>query len=318
MDENTREFVMAPFHRSFTLTRCRAVLFAGGTLLSTCGPLNPEAVVQAIQRHHGNALSIAPSVFVSLFGRQEALLQRVAPQIRNVELGGAAMLAAQKEHIAALFPNAIVTMPYGLTEAPRTACLEFAEGRARLASAGRATSYAQIAVVDDDGLPCAAGVTGDVLVRGTHVMLGYWRDPARTAAAMRPDGWFRTGDRGTLGADGYLTLAGRSDGLISMDGATISPAEIEERIREFFPAYEFCIVGLPDPAGILGEIPVLCYVPRDGKTITPSELSRLLADRIDRNKIPRIVYRIDPPAQGRLRRDDVRARLLALFSQEAV
>ena len=146
-------------------------------------------------------------------------------------------------------------------------------------------------------------------------MLGYWQGDAG-ASAPGPDGWFRTGDVGVLDAEGYLALSGRSDDLITTDGATFSPREIEEQIREFFPAYEFCIVGIPDPAGILGEIPVLCYTPRHGKTITPSELARLLADRIDHTKIPRIVYRVEPSqvSGGRLRRDEVRSRLLQTFA----
>jgi hypothetical protein len=92
------------------------------------------------------------------------------------------------------------------------------------------------------------------------------------------------------------------------------PDGLESEIRALYPGCEFCIVGLPDPAGDVAEIPVLCYVPSGGVTITPSELSRRLADRVDRHAIPRIVYRIEPPVHAPLRRDEVRARLLAAFS----
>jgi hypothetical protein len=96
------------------------------------------------------------------------------------------------------------------------------------------------------------------------------------------------------------------------------PAGLEAEIRALYPGCELCIVGLPDPAGNIAEIPVLCYVPCDGVTITPAELARRLAGRVDRHAIPRIVHRIEPPASGPLRRDEVRARLLATFSPETL
>ena len=101
-----------------------------------------------------------------------------------------------------------------------------------------------------------------------------------------------------------------------MDGMKFSPEEIEECIREVFPGNELCVVGIPDPAGVVGEIPVLCYVARSGTTITASELSRLLSDRIDRNKIPRIVYRVESSGtpDGTLVRDRVRQQCLSAFS----
>ena len=141
---------------------------------------------------------------------------------------------------------------------------------------------------------CEVGEVGEIWIRSAQVMLGYWNMPEETEKAVTPDGWFRTGDYGYLDDDGYLHIAGRNDDMITMNGMKFSPLEIEERIREFFPGYEFCVVGISDPAGVLGQIPVFCYAARNGDVITASELSRLLSDKIDRNKIPRVVYRVDP------------------------
>lgn len=93
------------------------------------------------------------------------------------------------------------------------------------------------------GAPAAAG---EVVVRGPSVTSGYWNDPDATAAAFTADGWFRTGDLGTLDADGYLTLTGRARDLIISGGFNVYPREVEEAIASLPGVREVAVVGLPD------------------------------------------------------------------------
>ena len=320
IDESICEFVAVPLYRSFGLSRCRSILFAGGTMVLTNGPINPVSMVQSILRHHCNALSLIPSGFASLFGHQETLIQRIGAQIRHMELGSSLMLPAQKAHVLELFPNARIVMHYGLTEAPRSAFLDFRESPEKLDTAGKAAPNVEIAVHGTDGELLGADGTGEVAVAGEHVMIGYWRNETLTSASMTRNGWFRTGDIGFLDEEGYLHVIGRKDEVIMMDGMKFSPEEVEESIREVFPGNELCVVGIPDPAGVVGEIPVLCYIARSGNTITASELSRLLSGRIDRNKIPRIVYRVEPSGNGEtpLVRERVRQQFLEAFSHPEI
>lgn len=308
----TREFVTAPLARSFGFGKCTSLLFAGGTIILNDGPLDPVSMVQSVLRHRCNALSAIPSVFMNMFGHMDALLRRIGSQIRFVELGSSAMSAYQKRYFLELFPNARIAQQYGFAEAPRTAFLDLRREQAKIETVGSASPHVEVAVRDGRNKPLAAGSTGEIVTRGAHLMLGYWNDEALTRQAMTPDGWFKTGDYGVLDSDGYLTIKGRRDGMISIDGVRFSTLEIEEHVRELYPNHELCVVGVPDPAGILGEIPVLCYVGRNGQTITASDLSRLLSDRLDKTKIPRIVLRIDPEStrDGKLVREDVQKQFL--------
>src|SRR5207245_4464234 len=88
----------------------------------------------------------------------------------------------------------------------------------------------EVRVVDEAGQPGAAGEEGEVCYRGPGAMLGYWRDPERTAIAIDPDGWYHTGDRGAFNAEGLLRLKGRIKDVIIRGGTNISATEVEEHL----------------------------------------------------------------------------------------
>ena len=118
---------------------------------------------------------------------------------------------------------------YGMTEAAhQMASNPLPPGERRAGSVGQPTGT-EIAILDDDWRPLAAGAVGEVCVRGPGVVDGYRANPEATAAGFR-DGWFRTGDSGQLSADGYLSLEGRIKELINRGGEKISPHEVEEAL----------------------------------------------------------------------------------------
>jgi acyl-coenzyme A synthetase/AMP-(fatty) acid ligase len=99
--------------------------------------------------------------------------------------------------------------------------------------------------------------------------------------------------------------------------------EVEEEIHKLYPDCEICVVGIPDPAGIAGDIPVLCYVANERITITPSALSRALSPCLDQYKIPRVVYRVEnlPKTESKkMVRQELRKRIIvgALHEMERV
>ncbi|MET8246969.1 AMP-binding protein [Streptomyces sp. NPDC005202] len=127
----------------------------------------------------------------------------------------------------------------------------------RIGSVGRAFAMCEVAVVDGDGKPVPPGVTGEIVVRGDTVMLGYWRNPEATASAIR-DGWLWTGDMGSLDEDGYLTLKDRSKDVIISGGTNIYPREVEEVLLRHEGVAEVSVIGRPDPEW--GEAVVACVV----------------------------------------------------------
>lgn len=293
IDERIREVVAIPLTHSFGFGRTRCVLFAGGTLVVNNGMLNPVSVVQMIKKYDCDALSSVPSGFAMFFGRLEPMLRTVGPQIRFIEIGSSPMPLDHKMKLLEIFPNARICMHYGLTEASRSTFIEFRSEQRKLDSVGRPAPNVQAVILDDKGQVLAPLHTGEIAIKGDHTTTGYWRNDELNAQRFTRDGWFKTGDLAFLDEDGYLHLLGRKDEIINMGGIKISPLEVEERIHESFPEYDICVVGVPDPAGIVGEIPVLCYSGRWGQRINPSELEKVLWNRLDRSKIPRIVYRFD-------------------------
>jgi fatty-acyl-CoA synthase len=135
------------------------------------------------------------------------------------------------------------------------------------------------------------GADGEIRVRGHLVMQGYYRDPAATAAAITPDGWFRTGDIGRFDGAGYLTITGRLKEMFIIGGTNAYPAEIE-RFLETHPAVRQAVVcGVPDRR--LGEIGFAYVKLRPGSTATPAEIIGWCRGRIADYKVPRHVAFLD-------------------------
>jgi long-chain acyl-CoA synthetase len=319
IDESIRELVAVPMAQSFGFARSQCVFSAGGTIVLNSGMLNPVALVQSVLKHQCDAISSSPSGFAMFFGRLGPLLERISSQIRLIELGSTSMPLDHKMNLLSIFPNARIYMHYGLTEACSSTSIEFRKEQRKLHTMGRPSPNVAVLIRDDSGNNLGSMQLGEILLQGDNVALGYWKNEESNTERFTPDRWFKTGEFGFLDEEGYLHLLGRKDEMINLGDSKVSPAEIEERIREVYPDCEIWIVGVPDPEGFVGEIPVLCYSARDGRTITPSGLSQALLGRLDRNKIPRIVYRIEhlPKTENaKTLRRELRQRIIGGIAHE--
>lgn len=128
------------------------------------------------------------------------------------------------------------------------------------------------------------------------------------------NGWFKTGDHGFLNDEGYVHLLGRKNEMINMGALEISPLEVEEKICEIYPDCELYVICVSDPAGIVGEIPALCYVGKEALTITPSDLSHALSAPVEGDFILRILYRVEslPKTESeKILRGELREKIIA-------
>jgi acyl-CoA synthetase (AMP-forming)/AMP-acid ligase II len=153
-------------------------------------------------------------------------------------------------------------------------------GERRPSSVGLATGV-EVAVLDEDWRPVAAGEHGEVSVRGPSVIDAYLDNPDANAASFR-DGWFRTGDVGTVTADGYLTLVGRIKELINRGGEKISPYEVEAVLLEHPAVSEAASYPIADEK--YGEQVAAVVVTTE--QVDPQELIRHCADRLVSFKVP--------------------------------
>jgi acyl-CoA synthetase (AMP-forming)/AMP-acid ligase II len=166
----------------------------------------------------------------------------------------------------------------------------------RRRSAGRAAPHSMVSIVDADGKPVGTGEVGEIVVAGPHVMLGYWRRPEETAAALRPDG-MHTGDAGYLDADGYLFVVDRIKDMIISGGENIYSAEVENAMCAH-PAVAACaVIGVPDDKW--GEIVHAVVVLQPGEEASGDELVAFVREHIAGYKIPRRVTFADAlPVSG--------------------
>jgi fatty-acyl-CoA synthase len=146
----------------------------------------------------------------------------------------------------------------------------------RLASAGRATSCADLTIRDDEDREVPVGEVGEICVSGPIVMSRYWQNPELTAETLR-GGRLHTGDLGRLDEHGYLSIVGRKKDMIITGGLNVYPAEVEARLLEHPAVAQACVVGIPDRDW--GERVVAAIVVRAGAPVDDeSALSQELRD----------------------------------------
>jgi malonyl-CoA/methylmalonyl-CoA synthetase len=133
-------------------------------------------------------------------------------------------------------------------------------------------------VHDDQGRILPAGEIGGIQVKGPNVFAGYWRMPEKTQDEFTTDGWFKTGDVGKVGADGYVGIVGRSKDLIISGGFNVYPAEIEGTLNDLAGIAESAVIGVPHPD--FGEAVVAVVVPRPGSAPDAAALIAALRSKI--------------------------------------
>ncbi|HEX77741.1 MAG TPA: long-chain-fatty-acid--CoA ligase [Dehalococcoidia bacterium] len=175
----------------------------------------------------------------------------------------------------------------GLSEAEREKKL-----RRLQSSIGRPMADVEVRIADPDtGAVLPAGEVGEIQAKGPRVMGGYWKDPERTAQALTPDGWLRTGDMGYMDEEGYIYLAGRGDDLIIRGGENISPEEVENVLYSHPAVEEAAVIGIPDPEW--GQEPRAIVVLKPGMSATPEELMEFCREKLSSFKRPRSVIFTD-------------------------
>ncbi|WP_329339723.1 FadD3 family acyl-CoA ligase [Streptomyces sp. NBC_01352] len=204
-----------------------------------------------------------------------------------------------------------VLTAYGLSEATGivTMCRRGDDPSVIASTSGRAIPGAQVRVVDAGGREVAAGVPGEVLVRGFNVMRGYYEDEAATAEAVGADGWLRTGDVGVLDAAGNLRITDRLKDMFIVGGFNAYPAEIEQLLGLHPDVADVAVIGVPDPR--LGEVGKAYVVRRAGALLTADDLIAWARREMANYKVPRSVeFLVELPrnAGGKVVKGELRGR----------
>ncbi|MCL9793999.1 class I adenylate-forming enzyme family protein [Frankia sp. AgKG'84/4] len=233
--------------------------------------------------------------------------------IRSIGCGGAAMPPELPRLVQERLPGATVNNGHGMTE---TFGLGTAIGGPRLAanlgSAGVPTPTAEVELRDPAGTEVTAdGEIGEIWLRCPSMFLGYWNNPAATAAVLDPDGWYRTGDYGRFDA-GLLFVESRLRDMIIRGGENIYPIEIENRLVDHPHIAEAAVIGTPHRE--LGQEVMAVVVAREGATVEAAAVRSWVATTLAGFKVPahvRVVDALPYSASGKVLKRDLEVRFAA-------
>jgi HIP---CoA ligase len=263
-----------------------ACLIRGATLV-LLPVFDAERALALIGAERITVLPGPPTLYASLLdhpARHRAYLGT----LRLAVTGAAVVPVALVERMRAeLFPEVVIA--YGLTESCGTVTVgdRRADPQTIASTVGRAIEGTEVVVADPQGRPRPPGESGEVLVRGYNVMLGYFDDQAATAAAIDADGWLHTGDVGVLREDGLLRITDRLKDMFVVGGFNVYPAEVEQLVARHPAVSEAAVIGVPDDR--LGEVCRAYVIPRPGTEIDPAEIIEFCRERLANFKVPRSV-----------------------------
>jgi acyl-CoA synthetase (AMP-forming)/AMP-acid ligase II len=264
-------------------------LFAGATVVLR--RFDPDDFATLVHQTGATRTSLVPTQMVRCLDHLRARDERLA-RLQAVHVGGSRIPPAMFERALELLGPRIGVL-YGLTEAPVTSylsprALEPQAGRGRLIHCvGRVLGDYQVRIADaDESSAAGSDRSGEVLIRGGHVMAGYWQDEAATHAALH-DGWLRTGDIGEFDDGGNLYIVGRLKDVIRSGSSTIIPKEVEDVIVQHPAVAEVAVIGLPDVEW--GEAVTAFVVTKPGMSVAERDLVEHCRARLAGYKKPRAI-----------------------------
>lgn len=274
-----------------------SITYLGGTHV-IIPKFEPELFFQLVEKEKVTISCMVPTMVTSLINASQ-ISNFDLSSLKKMVVGGAASHPSLLEQVEEKMPGCTYIGSYGQTEAtpvitnstlkPHLLDRDPAERHLWQVKAGLPMPGLELRVVDENGNEILHNGedTGEVIVRGETVMLGYWRDPEATAAAIR-DGWLHTGDVATVDSEGYVKIVDRKKDIIISGGENISSIEVETAIYDHPSVLEAAVIGYPDDQW--GEIVKAFVVLKPGASPVPAdELIVFCRERIARFKVPRIV-----------------------------
>jgi acyl-CoA synthetase (AMP-forming)/AMP-acid ligase II len=277
------------------------------------GGFDPAKVAAAVDEHQVTTLLLVPTMVHQLAEHLGGVTARLAT-LRYLLYAGSPMPEAVVEKVAALLPHVGLIQCYGMTELSPLATLLLPEEHtvARRRSAGRAAPHALVKIADADDREVPRGEVGQILVRGEHVMCGYWRQPELTASTLA-GGWMHTGDLGSMDEEGFVEVRDRLKDMIISGGENVYSAEVENVIARHPAVVSCAVIGVPD--GEWGERVHAVVVVRSGAELALEELREHVGGRIARYKAPRsleIATSLPLSSAGKVLKNELRARHAAV------
>ena len=291
--ENVHEDIVInvlPLSFDYGLYQLLMVFKFGGTLVLERSFVYPAAAMKLMEREQVTGFPGVPTIFATIL--QMDLSKYDLSSLRYITNTAAALPASHIRELREKFPTATLYSMYGLTECKRVSYLPPEELERRPGSVGIAIPNTEVWVVDEQGRRVGPGVVGELVVRGSHVMQGYWNNPEETAERYRPGRYpaeriLYTGDLFKVDEDGFLYFVGRKDDIIKSRGEKVAPKEIENVLYGLEGVTEAAVIGVPDE--ILGQAIKAFVVCDSGHQLAERDVLRHCAQHLEDFMMPKYV-----------------------------
>ena len=287
-------------------------VYLGATCVITATP-TPERLLPLLEQLRISAFFAPPTVWIALL-RSPLFDAGKLAALRKGYYGASIMPVAVMRELVERLPQMRLWNLYGQTEiAPLATVLKPEDQLRKPGSAGRAVLNVETRVVDDAMRDVAPGEVGEIVHRSPHLMLGYFNDPARTAAAFE-GGWFHSGDLATIDDEGYITVVDRKKDMIKSGGENVASREVEEALYRLDGVSEVAVIGLPHPRWI--EAVSAIVVAKAGHALTEAQVIAHCQSQLAHFKVPKRVVFVDALPKnpsGKLLKRELRQRFEALF-----
>ncbi len=292
MGKSDRVLCVLQLSFGYGLYQLLTCVLAGATLVLEPGFAFAGRVVQLLEELRITILPGVPTVFGVLLSLR-GLADRELPDLRLLTSAGAALPEGMARELRRTLPNAGICPMYGQTEAQRICYLPPEEFDARPTSVGVAIPGTEVWTEDDDQNVLGRGEVGELIVRGAHVMQGYWGGDELTAKRLRPGRWpwervLATGDLFRIDEDGFLYFVSRRDDVFKSRGEKVVPHEVEEVLHMVPGVREAAAVGVPDP--LLGNAVHAHVAAQPGHELDESALRRHCAQHLEDHMIPKRIF----------------------------
>jgi fatty-acyl-CoA synthase len=274
LTEQTRWMIAIPHNSSMQITIAPLVLHGGAIGFADSRGFTPDRFAAEVRANAVTHTFVVPTMLIRLL--ESSVDTAAVPTLRTIGYGSAPIAPDRVRALIERFGPIFVQL-YGMAEIASIGTMlrksdhaAAAAGRTELfATCGRESLAVMVRLVDDSGADVAAGEPGEIVFGTPYTMVGYYREPERTAEALI-DGWMHSGDIGQFTDDGYLKIVGRKKDLIIRGGFNIAPTEIENTLTLHPQVLEAAVVGLDDPEW--GEAIAAVIVSRDTQAPSTAEL----------------------------------------------
>ena len=281
-----------PLYHIFALTACYLLAVrAGGCNLLIPNPRDIAGFIKELMKYQVNSFPAVNTLYNGLMHHPD--FKKVDFSKLKISNGGGMAVQRPVAEQWKTLTGCGITEGYGLSETSPTLTCNPATSTAFNGSIGIPMPSTLISIRDDDGNEVPLGEAGEICAKGPQVMVGYWNRPDETARVMTADGYFRTGDIGVMGPDGYIKIVDRKKDMILVSGFNVYPNEIEEVIASHPGVLECAVIGVPDEKS--GEA-VKAFIVKKDPNLTAADIIKFCHEQLTNYKVPRHVeFRTDLP-----------------------